>query len=890
MKHNSKLERVQVSVRIRPFSNEEKLKNPNNVISSIDQKTNTLTAKKDYDIKTFTFDNIYPINSKQDDIFNYSSQEVVKSVLKGYNGTIFAYGQTGTGKTYTMVGDFFDNGLKGIIPRSFDFMFEEINKDSHHKYNISISFIQIYLETIQDLLEPRNKEIRIREDPDKGVYLEGVQWVQVTSTEECGKIFQIGEKNRVTESTLMNAHSSRSHAILIAKIEKNIILSQEQIKQLSKESNEKIKSERVMTHSHLYLVDLAGSERVKKTKAENIRLEEAKKINYSLLILGNCIQSLTENKGKIGHVSYRDSKLTRLLQESLGGNAKTSLIVTVSPSAYNLDETFSSLNFASRAMKVQNKPIINKSVDYQALCIKLQEDLDKLTDEFSALKIEYDKLNDKYEKLKNGETKLEDQRKGMMEKLGEKGVGLSSESQISQKEKEAFQQQMKKLEKFYQELLKNKTNEYENILKDIDKILLEKETSIENLLKSNKKLNLTINDNNETIADLKKEKEDLMSSVNDLSNKLEFERTKNSGKSSDDYKAELEKLNEQVEELEKKIVPLENANSLNDDSVNKYQQKLNHLIKSLKEEKISLNKDKSNNLIQISQNDIKKKIFTDEILKIQNKQKNCTEDMKNVLENCILDIENELEGKKKENEVLVKNQKNYIERISDLDKEISLYNELKENLNNLKNEEVRNMDKTTILCGSKLNEIIANLRETTARNIKEEYEKLLKEMRAVIITNNQLNKENISYKKKLNDLNAKVAKMIKESNITNSVKEQHSAMVNNDKIGELKVKIEELNGINLKLAKALDEKDKEIDTLKEETNKFKMDKNFNEIIRLEKKTDECSRKINGSINKEEDNDLKAQIKELKKKLNLYKSELTDKATENEELHKRIKKE
>ena len=392
----SKIERVKVSIRIRPFNEDEKKLDPTSPIEITDQKNNIMTIKRDFDKKNFSFDNIFPMETSQTSIFDTTSKDVVNSVLKGYNGTIFAYGQTGSGKTYTMVGNFENNEIKGIIPRSFDYIFEEIKKDKEHKYNIKISFIQIYLETIQDLLEPTNKEIRIREDPEQGVYLEGVQWVPVTSTGDCSKIFKIGEKNRVTESTMMNTYSSRSHAILIAKIEKNIILSKEKILELSKESNEKIKAERVMTNSFLYLVDLAGSERVKKSKAVNMRLEEAKKINYSLLILGNCIQSLTESKPT--YIPYRDSKLTRLLQESLGGNAKTSLIVTISPSGYNTDETISSLNFALRAMKVQNKPIINRSVDYQALCIKLQEDLDKLNDEYTELKINYDKLEEKYEK------------------------------------------------------------------------------------------------------------------------------------------------------------------------------------------------------------------------------------------------------------------------------------------------------------------------------------------------------------------------------------------------------------------------------------------------------------------------------------------------------------
>jgi hypothetical protein len=449
MKKETKVERVQVSVRVRPFLDDVK-KDPTSPIESIDKKRNVINILKEYDKKTYTYDHIYPMESNQSEIFEETSKEVVKSVLKGYNGTIFAYGQTGTGKTYTMVGDFKNQKDKGIIPRAFDYIFEQTKQDKEHKYNILISFIQIYIEQIQDLLDPSKKDIRIREDPDNGVYLEGVTWVKVSSTDECSQVFLKGEENRATHSTLMNAHSSRSHAILIAKIQKNIILSKEKIDELSKESNEKIKAERNMTTGSLYLVDLAGSERVKKTNAREMRLEEAKKINFSLLILGKCINALAE--GKQTYISYRESKLTRLLQESLGGNAKTSLIVTISPSNYNADESISSLNFASRAMKVKNKPIINKSVDYQALCIKLQEDLDKLNDEYSELKMAYDKLSSDYEKLKNGETLVELQKKNISQDLdfnlnSKKGNNITSSSKNKnenfEKEKAKFKAEIK---------------------------------------------------------------------------------------------------------------------------------------------------------------------------------------------------------------------------------------------------------------------------------------------------------------------------------------------------------------------------------------------------------------------------------------------------------------
>ena len=351
-----------------------------------------------------------------------------------------------------MVGEFNDEKNKGIIPRAFDYIFENVRQDKEHKYNIMISFIQIYLEHIQDLIEPTKKEIRIRESPEEGVYLEGVKWIEVKSTQDCAQQFLKGVKNRATESTIMNKDSSRSHAILIAKIEKSIVLSKEKMEELRKESNEKIKAERVMTNSFLYLVDLAGSERVKKTKAVDMRLEEAKKINFSLLTLGKCINALAE--GNTSFISYRESVLTRLLQESLGGNAKTSLIVTVSPSNYNADETVSSLNFAQRAMKVKNKPVLNLSLDYHALYIKLQEDFDKLNDKYAELQTKYEKLQEENSKIKNGEAFVEIQKRSMNQNLGEdnnKNYGMNNN--IASKEKQKFKEEIKKLEQFYKDVI-----------------------------------------------------------------------------------------------------------------------------------------------------------------------------------------------------------------------------------------------------------------------------------------------------------------------------------------------------------------------------------------------------------------------------------------------------
>jgi len=276
----------------------------------------------------------------------------------------------------------------------------------------------------------------------------------------------------------MNAHSSRSHAIMIIKIEKHIRISEDRKQDLFSLEKEKIMKERLMTKSMLFLVDLAGSERVKKTHSEGMRLEEAKKINYSLLVLGNCIQSLIDPKSN--HVNYRDSKLTRLLQESLGGNTKTSLIVTISPSAYNLDETISSMMFGQRAMKVKNKPVINKTVDYQTLSYKLQEDLDKINDDYAKLKIQYDLLVQQKtcdcksimrQSIKNEiklfEVSMTDKNdksdKSDLEKKGSAEVDSNIRDSILEEIKEKCADEIRKLENFYEELIKDKDLENEKV-------------------------------------------------------------------------------------------------------------------------------------------------------------------------------------------------------------------------------------------------------------------------------------------------------------------------------------------------------------------------------------------------------------------------------------------
>ncbi|KAF9005674.1 kinesin heavy chain [Cyathus striatus] len=289
----------------------------------------------------FTFDRVFPMGTKQHEVFDYGVKDIVKDVLDGYNGTVFAYGQTGSGKTFTMMGaDIDSNELKGIIPRITEQIFQSIvESDAHLEYLVKVSYMEIYLERIRDLLAPQNDNLQVHEEKSKGVYVKNLSDYYVSSAKEVYEIMRTGGAARVVTSTNMNAESSRSHSIFLITIQQR---------------NTETGAQKT---GNLYLVDLAGSEKVGKTGASGQTLEEAKKINKSLSALGMVINALTDGKAK--HIPYRDSKLTRILQESLGGNSRTTLIINCSPSSYNEAETLSTLRFGIRAKSIKNTARVN---------------------------------------------------------------------------------------------------------------------------------------------------------------------------------------------------------------------------------------------------------------------------------------------------------------------------------------------------------------------------------------------------------------------------------------------------------------------------------------------------------------------------------------------------
>ncbi|CAF1489457.1 unnamed protein product [Adineta steineri] len=362
-------ETVRVIVRCRPMNQRENDLQSQTIVS-MDTQTNQVMLENleqtNEPPKQFTFDAVYPENSITESIYTDSVFPLVESVLEGYNATVFAYGQTGCGKSYTMQGvNTPGSPQRGIIPRSFEHIFEASSVAAGTKYLIRASYLEIYNESIRDLL---GKDIKaaldLKEHTDKGVYIQNLTWHQCTNVEDCERLMDKGNKNRATGATLMNKDSSRSHSIFTILTE---MCSRSEV-----DGKEHIRA------GKLNLVDLAGSERQSKTHAEGERLREATRINLSLSALGNVISALVDGRSK--HIPYRDSKLTRLLQDSLGGNTKTLMVAAISPAHDNYEETLSTLRYANRAKNIKNKPHINEDPRDAQMRV-LQEEINRLKQE-----------------------------------------------------------------------------------------------------------------------------------------------------------------------------------------------------------------------------------------------------------------------------------------------------------------------------------------------------------------------------------------------------------------------------------------------------------------------------------------------------------------------------
>ncbi|XP_018404227.1 PREDICTED: chromosome-associated kinesin KIF4 [Cyphomyrmex costatus] len=332
---------VSVALRIRPLVDSEIEKGCQMCLNAIPGEPQVRVCNTD---KAFTYNYVFPPHIEQEDFYNTAIKRLVDNTFQGYNVTILAYGQTGSGKTHSMGTNYTGVGEKGIIPRVIYDIFETIKSKEDWSFKVAVSFMELYQEQLYDLLSDKQKSqsiVDIRED-GKNIRIVGVTEKQVEDAQETLECLAQGSMGRVTGATAMNAHSSRSHAIFTLCIRQ-----------------QKKDDPNTATVAKFHLVDLAGSERSKKTQTTGERFKEGVNINKGLLALGNVISQLGDGASGT-YIGYRDSKLTRLLQDSLGGNSMTLMVACVSPADYNLDETLSTLRYADRARKIKNKPIVNQ--------------------------------------------------------------------------------------------------------------------------------------------------------------------------------------------------------------------------------------------------------------------------------------------------------------------------------------------------------------------------------------------------------------------------------------------------------------------------------------------------------------------------------------------------
>lgn len=404
---------IRVICRFRPENEDEEV-NGRNIIQHCDEQLLIVNKRSSTngnpDNHVFTFDRVFDAKTSQRNFFEYCMGPTMEDFMSGYNGTVIAYGQTGSGKTYSMMGpSIHDTETQGVIPRMVNNLFDRIrNSSGDIQYTVGVSFMEIYMERIRDLLDVNTvlkngsnpgspdssskltpKRYSIQEDKINGVHVKGLSQQFVSSTDEFFDVLRQGNRIRANGNTSMNIESSRSHVII----------------QVELEQVHSIK--RTRKTSRLFLVDLAGSEKVDRTGAVGHSLEEAKKINSSLSTLGNVINALAD--GRPSHIPYRDSKLTRILQESLGGNSRTSLIINCSTSSLNESELISTLRFGSRAKTIKNKARINTEQNPKSLQLRIEvlEELNGKNDSYIRyLETEIDSLREKYELPQSKSQKL----------------------------------------------------------------------------------------------------------------------------------------------------------------------------------------------------------------------------------------------------------------------------------------------------------------------------------------------------------------------------------------------------------------------------------------------------------------------------------------------------
>ena len=417
------MENVRTCVRFRPLLDDETEDESGFVLDNKCVKTKT---------NMFTYDYVFDEKTSQEHVMNVVGVDLVDNVLSGYNACLFAYGCSGSGKSYSQFGNLNSANDRGIIPRCIEMILEKLKTKKLLNYYIRLSFLEIYLENIRDLFsESKDREfLKLREDKVKGVYAQNLLQKNIFSVSDGMKYISNALKNRVTASTNMNDVSSRSHAVLTIYVDQEF-------------ENETISS-------RLNLCDLCGSEDIRKSEVTGINLVEAQKINLSLTMLGTVIVSITNGNP---HIPYRDSKLTFLLRDSLGGNNKTTILAAASKCSTYYSDTINTLKFLQRAKLIKNNPVINRQESIKTLKLRIDTLLEELN-EYKEYKEMYEKMEKKEDvvvedvKLEYYEKKLD----RMVKKISYQQNELAETENLYEKQRELAQLNAEKL---YEEQLYN---------------------------------------------------------------------------------------------------------------------------------------------------------------------------------------------------------------------------------------------------------------------------------------------------------------------------------------------------------------------------------------------------------------------------------------------------
>ncbi|XP_028120744.1 kinesin-like protein KIN-7N isoform X2 [Camellia sinensis] len=392
------MEKICVAVRVRPPVMEE---TSNGTFWKVEDNRISLHKSLGTPISgvSYAFDYVFDQDSTNERVYKLLTKDIIHAAVEGFNGTAFAYGQTSSGKTFTMNGSAND---PGIIHRAVKDIFTKIQMTTDREFLIRVSYMEIYNEEINDLFAIENQKLQIHESLERGIFVAGLREEIVNSAEQVLKLIESGEVNRHFGETNMNVRSSRSHTIFRMVIESK-----------GKDSC----SDDAIRVAVLNLVDLAGSERIAKTGAGGVRLKEGKHINKSLMILGNVINKLSDGAKQRGHIPYRDSKLTRILQPALGGNAKTSIICTLAPEEIHIEETKGTLQFASRAKRITNCVQVNEILTDAALLKRQKLEIEDLRNKLQGSRAEV--LEQEILKLRNDMLKYELEREKLAMELEE---------------------------------------------------------------------------------------------------------------------------------------------------------------------------------------------------------------------------------------------------------------------------------------------------------------------------------------------------------------------------------------------------------------------------------------------------------------------------------------